>query len=215
MNTAPHSSPHPSPLSRFTAPLVAALLLTVSGNGLSQTGESAATAVATFAGGCFWCMEPPYDELDGVISTTSGYTDGETENPTYQQVSAGLTGHTEAVQVVYDPGKVSFETLVGVFWRNIDPTDADGQFCDRGSPYRPALFYHDEAQRAVAERSLADLEKNKPFEEPIVVPIIAASTFWPAEDYHQNYYQRNPIRYKFYRRGCGRDQRLEQLWGKP
>ncbi len=209
MNTATR------PFSRFAAPLVAALLLTVSGTGFAQTGESAATAVATFAGGCFWCMEPPYDELDGVISTTSGYTDGETENPTYQQVSAGLTGHTEAVQVVYDPTKVSFETLVEVFWRNIDPTDADGQFCDRGSPYRPALFYHDEAQRTVAERSLADLEKNKPFEEPIVIPIVAASTFWPAEDYHQNYYQRNPIRYKFYRNGCRRDQRLEQLWGKP
>ena len=202
-------------LSRFAAPLVAAVLLTVSGTGLAQTGESATTAVATFAGGCFWCMEPPYDELDGVISTTSGYTDGETQNPTYQQVSAGLTGHTEAVQVVYDPGKVSFETLVEVFWRNIDPTDGDGQFCDRGSPYRPALFYHDEAQRAVAERSLAKLEKDKPFTEAIVVPIVAASTFWPAEDYHQNYYQRNPIRYKFYRNGCRRDQRLEQLWGKP
>ena len=203
-------------LSTRFAPLVATLLLTTSGPSLAQTAAAAMpTAVATFAGGCFWCMEPPYDALDGVISTTSGYTDGETENPTYRDVSAGVTGHAEAVQVVYDPGKVSFETLVEVFWRNIDPTDEDGQFCDRGSPYRPALFYHDEEQRAIAQRSLTELRNNKPFEEPIVVPIVAASTFWAAEDYHQDYYQRNPVRYKFYRNGCRRDQRLEQLWGKP
>lgn len=192
--------------------LVATVLFAVSGLAAAQGSDVGRLATATFAGGCFWCMEPPYDELDGVISTTSGYTDGQTENPTYKEVSSGKTGHTEAVQVVYDPEKVSFERLVDVFWRNIDPTDAGGQFCDRGSPYRPALFYHDEAQRAVAERSLAELEANKPFKEPIVTPIVAASTFYPAEEYHQDYYLKNPIRYKYYRNGCGRDRRLKELW---
>ncbi|AUN94490.1 peptide-methionine (S)-S-oxide reductase MsrA [Pseudazoarcus pumilus] len=170
-------------------------------------------AVATFAGGCFWCMEPPYDELEGVISTTSGYTDGHTENPTYKQVTSGRTGHTEAVQVVYDPAKVSFEKLVEVFWRNIDPTDIKGQFCDRGSQYRPTLFYHDAAQREIAERSRTALERSKPFDAEINTPIVAASTFYAAEEYHQDYYVKNPIRYKYYRNGCGRDRRLEQLWG--
>lgn len=192
--------------------LVATVLFAVSGLAAAQGSDVGRLATATFAGGCFWCMEPPYDELDGVISTTSGYTDGQTENPTYKEVSSGKTGHTEAVQVVYDPEKVSFERLVDVFWRNIDPTDAGGQFCDRGSPYRPALFYHDEAQRAVAERSLAELEASKPFKEPIVTPIVAASTFYPAEEYHQDYYLKNPIRYKYYRNGCGRDRRLKELW---
>lgn len=192
--------------------LVATVLFAVSGLAAAQGSDAGRLATATFAGGCFWCMEPPYDELDGVISTTSGYTDGQTENPTYKEVSSGKTGHTEAVQVVYDPQKVSFERLVDVFWRNIDPTDAGGQFCDRGSPYRPALFYHDEAQRAVAERSLAELEASKPFKEPIVTPIVAASTFYPAEEYHQDYYLKNPIRYKYYRNGCGRDRRLKELW---
>lgn len=192
--------------------LVATVLFAVSGLAAAQGSDVGRLATATFAGGCFWCMEPPYDELDGVISTTSGYTDGQTENPTYKEVSSGKTGHTEAVQVVYDPQKVSFERLVDVFWRNIDPTDAGGQFCDRGSPYRPALFYHDEAQRAVAERSLAELEASKPFKEPIVTPIVAASTFYPAEEYHQDYYLKNPIRYKYYRNGCGRDRRLKELW---
>ncbi|HRQ47861.1 MAG TPA: peptide-methionine (S)-S-oxide reductase MsrA [Rhodocyclaceae bacterium] len=192
--------------------LAAIVLFAVSGFAAAQSGDAGRLATATFAGGCFWCMEPPYDELEGVISTTSGYTDGQTENPTYKEVSSGKTGHTEAVQVVYDPEKVSFERLVEVFWRNIDPTDAGGQFCDRGSPYRPALFYHDEAQRAVAERSLAELEANKPFKEPIVTPLVAASTFYPAEEYHQDYYLKNPIRYKYYRNGCGRDRRLKELW---
>jgi len=170
-------------------------------------------ATATFAGGCFWCMEPPFDKLDGVISTTSGYTDGHVANPTYQSVSSGQTGHTEAVQIVFDPGKVSFERLVEVFWRNVDPTDAGGQFCDRGSQYRAALFYHDEAQRAVAERSKAELAQTKPFAVPLVTPIVAASTFYRAEEYHQDYYRKNPIRYGYYRKGCGRDRRLEELWG--
>ena len=193
--------------------LIATALFAFPGLAPAQGGDTARLATATFAGGCFWCMEPPFDELEGVVSTTSGYTDGHTENPTYEQVSSGRTGHAEAVQVVYDPAKVSFERLVEVFWRNIDPTDAGGQFCDRGSPYRPALFHHDAAQREVAERSRAALEKDRPFKAAIATPVVAATTFYPAEEYHQDYYLKNPIRYKYYRNGCGRDRRLKQLWG--
>jgi peptide-methionine (S)-S-oxide reductase len=192
--------------------LIATALFAVAGHASAQSGDAGRLATATFAGGCFWCMEPPFDALEGVVSTTSGYTDGHTPNPTYEQVSSGTTGHTEAVQVVYDPDKVSFERLVDVFWRNIDPTDAGGQFCDRGSPYRPALFYHDQAQREVAERTRAALEKDRPFKDAIVTPIVAATTFYPAEGYHQDYYLKNPIRYKYYRNGCGRDRLLKQLW---
>lgn len=193
--------------------LIATALFAFPGLAPAQPVDGGRLATATFAGGCFWCMEPPFDELEGVVSTTSGYTDGQTSNPTYKEVSSGRTGHAEAVQVVYDPDKVSFERLVDVFWRNIDPTDAGGQFCDRGSPYRPALFYHDAAQREVAERSRAALEKARPFKEAIVTPIVAATTFYRAEEYHQDYYLRNPIRYKYYRKSCGRDRRLQQLWG--
>jgi peptide-methionine (S)-S-oxide reductase len=173
------------------------------------------TGLATFAGGCFWCMEPPFDKLDGVISTTSGYTGGHQPNPTYKQVSAGNTGHTEAIQIEYDPTRISYEKLLSVFWKNIDPTTADRQFCDHGSQYRPGIFYHDEAQKHAAEKSLRALQENKPFDEPVVTAITAASTFYPAEDYHQDYYQKNPLRYKYYRYACGRDQRLEELWGAP
>lgn len=168
---------------------------------------------ATFAGGCFWCMEPPYDKLDGVISTTSGYTGGHQKDPTYQEVSAGSTGHTESVQVVYDPKRVSYEKLLKVFWRNIDPTVRDAQFCDHGQQYRTAIFYHDDKQRQLAQRSKEMLDKTKPFKEPVVTEITAASAFYAAEDYHQDFYKKNPVRYKFYRYNCGRDQRLEQLWG--
>lgn len=171
-------------------------------------------AIATFAGGCFWCMEPPFDKLDGVLSTTSGYTDGHRKNPTYQEVSAGGTGHTEAVQIEYDPTKISYAQLLEVFWKNIDPTTLDSQFCDHGSQYRSGIYYHNEAQRAAAEASLKALQQNKPFEADIVTELDAASTFYPAEDYHQDYYLKNPIRYKYYRYRCGRDQRLEQLWGE-
>ena len=171
------------------------------------------TEKATFAGGCFWCMEPPYDALPGVISTTSGYIGGRTANPTYEQVSSGATGHTEAVQVVYDPGKVTYEKLLEVFWVNVDPTVRDRQFCDSGSQYRTGIFYHSQAQRKAAEASKAALEKSKPFKAPIVTPIEMAGTFYPAEDYHQDYYMKNPVRYKFYRNGCGRDARLRELWG--
>ena len=170
-------------------------------------------AVATFAGGCFWCMEPPYDKLPGVVATISGYIGGQKPNPTYQEVSAGTTGHTEAVQVVYDPKKVSYEKLLEVYWVNVDPTVKDRQFCDAGSQYRTGIFVHDEAQRRAAEASRTQVEKSKPFREPIVVPIENASKFYPAEDYHQDYYSKNPIRYNYYRTGCRRDARLKELWG--
>ena len=171
-------------------------------------------AVATFAGGCFWCMEPPFDKLDGVISTISGYTGGTTQRPTYEQVSAGRTGHAEAVQVTYDPSKVSYEKLLDVFWHNIDPTVKDRQFCDVGSQYRSAIFVHDAEQRRLAEASKAALERTKPFKEALVTPVVDAGAFYPAEEYHQDFYRKNPIRYQYYRIGCGRDLRLQQLWGE-
>lgn len=170
---------------------------------------------AIFAGGCFWCMEHPFDEIAGVISVTAGYTGGTKANPTYEEVSSGTTGHAESVQVVYDPAKVSYQKLVDVFWRNIDPLTANAQFCDHGTQYRSAIFYLDDEQKRVAEASKEALAKSGRFDKPIVTQIVAASTFWPAEDYHQHYYKTNPVRYKFYRYNCGRDQRLEQLWGKP
>jgi peptide-methionine (S)-S-oxide reductase len=178
------------------------------------TDASQNTAIATFAGGCFWCMEGPFDELNGVISTTSGYTGGHTKNPTYKQTSSGKTGHTEAVQIVYDPEQVGYEKLLKVFWENIDPTTPDQQFCDRGNQYRSEIFYHDEEPKQQANASKTLLEQHKPFNEPIVTQISEASIFYAAEDYHQDYYKNNPIRYKFYRHGCGRDKRLEELWGK-
>ena len=170
-------------------------------------------AVATFAGGCFWCMEPPYDKLPGVTATISGYMGGRTVNPTYEAVSSGTTGHAEVVQVVYDPKKVSYEKLLEVFWVNIDPTVKDRQFCDSGTQYRTAIFYHSDEQRKAAEASKAAVEKSKPFPEPIVTPIEMAGTFYAAEDYHQDYYTKNPTKYQFYRSGCGRDARLKKLWG--
>ena len=177
------------------------------------TAMAEETETATFAGGCFWCMEHPFDELPGVISTTSGYTGGHQKHPTYQQVSAGTTGHTEAIQVVFDPKRISYEELLHVYWRNTDPTTANRQFCDVGTQYRPAIFYHSEAQKQAAEASKKALIQDKSFNGDIVTEITRASEFWPAEEYHQNYYLKNPIRYKFYRYNCGRDQRLKQLWG--
>ncbi len=169
-------------------------------------------ATAVFAGGCFWCMEPPYDELAGVVATTSGYTGGQKLNPTYQEVSAGGTGHFEAVQIAYDPSKVSYEKLLEVFWRNVDPLDGGGQFCDRGDSYKTAIFYRNEQEKKLAEQSKTAIEKK--LGKPVVTPILPAATFYPAEDYHQDYYKKNPLRYKYYRYSCGRDQRLEKLWGK-
>lgn len=167
---------------------------------------------AIFAGGCFWCMEPPFDKLDGVISTTSGYTSGHTKNPSYKEVSAGITGHTEAVQIVFDPDKVSYPKLLEVFWKNIDPIAVDRQFCDSGTQYRSGIYYLDDNQKSAAQNSLSSLEKNKSFNGAIATEVLAASEFYPAEDYHQDYYQKNPYRYKFYRFRCGRDQRLDELW---
>jgi len=179
-----------------------------------KTTSDKSLATATFAGGCFWCMEPPFDKLDGVISTTSGYTGGHKKNPTYQEVSAGGTGHAESMQVLYDPAKVSYAKLLDVFWHNVDPLTLNAQFCDHGTQYRTAIFYHNEEQKRLAEASKQELEKSGRFPQPIVTEIVPASEFYPAEDYHQDYYQKNPIRYKFYRYNCGRDARLEELWGK-
>ena len=171
-------------------------------------------AAAVFAGGCFWCMEPPFDALPGVISTTSGYTGGDKARPAYEEVSAGGTGHAEAVRVVYDPAKVSYARLLDVYWRNIDPLDAGGQFCDRGSQYRSAIFWLDEAQRQAAQRSKEAVARI--LARPIATEIVQAGEFWPAEDYHQDYYRHNPVRYKFYRYSCGRDRRLAEVWeGRP
>jgi len=170
---------------------------------------------ATFAGGCFWCMEPPFEALDGVVSVTSGYTGGTKQNPTYEEVSSGTTGHAESVQILYDPARISYDKLLDVYWHNVDPTDATGQFCDHGTQYRPAIFVHDDEQMRLAEASRTALEKTKPFSGEIVVAIVPASVFWPAEEYHQKYHSKNPIRYKYYRSRCGRDARLAQLWGSP
>ena len=196
---------------------VGAALIFCANAGHAQTPKQAAPAAsakATFAGGCFWCMEQPYDVLPGVISTTSGYIGGQKKNPTYEEISTGRTGHTEAVQVVYDPKKVTYEKLLEVFWRNIDPTVKNQQFCDHGSQYRSGIFYHDDEQKRLADASKATLDRTKPFSQPIVTEITRATEFYPAEDYHQNYYIKNPVRYKYYRSGCGRDNRLKQLWGK-
>jgi peptide-methionine (S)-S-oxide reductase len=168
---------------------------------------------AIFAGGCFWCMEKPFDELPGVIATTSGYTGGTKTNPTYREVSSGNTGHAEAVQVSYDPKQVNYEHLLSVFWKNIDPLDSKGQFCDKGSQYRSAIFYSDDQQKALAESSKEQVANSKNLSAPIATEITAATTFYAAEDYHQNYYQTNPVKYKFYRYSCGRDRRLEEVWG--
>ena len=176
--------------------------------------EDQAFKKAIFAGGCFWCMEPPFDRLDGVISTTSGYTGGNRKNPTYGEVSAGVTGHAEVVEVLYDPLKIGYAQLLEIFWRNIDPLTPNRQFCDRGSQYRSAIFYHDAGQEHLARQSKAQLERSGRFEDPIVTEIVQATAFYRAESYHQDYYTKNPLRYKLYKWGCGRDARLKQLWGE-
>ncbi|HTK97664.1 MAG TPA: peptide-methionine (S)-S-oxide reductase MsrA [Pseudomonadales bacterium] len=185
----------------------------VSADDPATATPEAGTAVAIFAGGCFWCMEHPFDELVGVIATTSGYTGGNTPNPTYEQVSAGGTAHAESVRVTYDPSKVSYEKLLDVYWRNIDPLAVDRQFCDEGSQYRSAIFYTTREQQTLAEASKQKVQEE--FDKPIATQIVAAGRFYPAEEYHQDYYRKNPLRYKFYRLKCGRDQRLQQLWGPP
>ena len=176
-----------------------------------ETSDNVAKAV--FAGGCFWCMEPPFDKLEGVVATVSGYTGGHTENPTYKQVSSDTTGHFEAVEITYEPNKINYTTLLKVFWHNVDPLDAQGQFCDKGNSYRTAIFYLNEEQQKSAITSLDELTQSSYFEEPIVTEILPAKTFYPAEEYHQDYYQKNPLRYKYYRFACGRDNKLNELWG--
>jgi peptide-methionine (S)-S-oxide reductase len=168
---------------------------------------------AIFAAGCFWCTEEAFEKVPGVVSAVSGYTGGTVKKPTYQQVSSGRTGHAEAVEVTYDPAKVSYEQLLEVFWLNHDPTVKDRQFCDAGSQYRPSIFYLNDDQKRLAEASKAKWEKDKPFKQPIVTPIVPAGEFWPAEDYHQDYYKKNPFQYKAYVTGCGRYARLDTLWG--
>ncbi|MEM7350534.1 MAG: peptide-methionine (S)-S-oxide reductase MsrA [Acidobacteriota bacterium] len=208
---------------RIIITTVLALGLTVSACGAvdsdaddSTTATSEATeglAKATLAGGCFWCMEQPFDVLPGVVSTTSGYIAGHLENPTYAQVSAGRSGHTEAVEILFDPNKVTFSELLDIFWVNIDPVAVNRQFCDSGTQYRSGIYYHDEQQKQLAEGTKEKLEQSGRFDRPIATEIEAATVFYPAEEYHQDYYKKNPVRYKLYRNGCGRDRRLVQLWG--
>ena len=174
---------------------------------------AAATETATFAGGCFWCVESDFDKVDGVLDAVSGYMGGKLEKPTYKQVSAGGTGHAEVVQITYDPGKVSYQRLLEVYWRTIDPLDAGGQFCDRGDPYRTAIFTHSAEQQRLAEASKAALDASGRFKQKIATGITPASAFTPAEDYHQDYYTKNPVQYRFYRFSCGRDGRVKELWG--
>ena len=181
-------------------------------NTFAETPAQNETAI--FAGGCFWCMEPPFDKIDGVLSTTSGYTSGHKDNPSYREVSSGSTGHTEAIEIVYDPEKVTYNQLLKVFWKNIDPVAVDRQFCDAGSQYRSGIYYRNKDQEAAARESLQKLKQSKTFKKEIATEIVTASTFYPAEDYHQDYYKKSPLRYKYYRYSCGRDKRLSEIWGE-
>lgn len=188
------------------------VFLTVFLSTILSASSTAEQQKATFAGGCFWCSESDFEKLEGVLSVTSGYTGGELENPSYKQVSSGNTGHTEGIEIVFDSREVSYAELLEYFWTTIDPTDGGGQFCDRGQQYRSEIFYHSQAQREAAEESLKALEESAILAAPVATKITAASTFYPAEDYHQDYYLKNPVRYKYYRWGCGRDKRLKELW---
>jgi peptide-methionine (S)-S-oxide reductase len=189
-------------------------LLTLAAALLAPTGRAAERATATFAGGCFWCMEVPFEGLPGVSSVTSGYSGGQKKNPTYEEVSAGVTGHAESVQIIYDPARVTYEQLLEIFWHNIDPLQANAQFCDHGTQYRSAIFYHDDAQKAAALASRDQLAASGRFKKPIVTEIVAFKVFYPAEEYHQDFYKKSAFRYQTYRMGCGRDQRLKELWGE-
>jgi peptide-methionine (S)-S-oxide reductase len=195
------------------------LLLSLSVNALASDMKSPSSGArlekATFAGGCFWCMVPEFDKLDGVTSVVSGYTGGFMKNPTYEEVSSGTTGHTESVEITYDPAKISYSKLLDVFWHNIDPTVKDRQFCDIGHQYRSAIFYHNDEQKRLAEASKNNLIMSKKIKGSIFTEIVPAGVFYPAEEYHQNYYKKNPLRYRFYRFNCGRDNRLKEIWGKP
>ncbi|WP_444940863.1 peptide-methionine (S)-S-oxide reductase MsrA [Microbulbifer sp. ZKSA004] len=190
--------------------IIALLFLSLASISLAQDSSNIRTAI--FAGGCFWCMEPPFDKVDGVLETTSGYSGGHVKNPTYEQVSSGGTGHAEVVQVKYDANKVSYSDLLNIFWHNVDPFDSGGQFCDRGDQYRAEIFYGSQEEKVLAEESKKKVEAE--LGKKVVTQIKPAATFYPAEAYHQDYYQRNPLRYKYYRYRCGRDKRLEEVWGK-
>ena len=191
------------------------LVLFVSGLAASPLAAASTSAKAYFAGGCFWCMEEAFEKVSGVIAAVSGYMGGTVPNPTYEQVSAGKTGHAESVEVTYDPSKVSYPQLLDAFWRNVDPVTANAQFCDHGNQYRAAIFPSTPEEQRLAEESRKALQDSKRFPLPIVTQIAQASTFYPAEEYHQDFYKKNPVRYKFYKFNCGRAQRLEELWGKP
>lgn len=192
--------------------LAVALGLVWASASIAQTTPDGNRATAIFAAGCFWCVEEAFDGVPGVLSTTSGYTGGRTPNPTYEQVSSGGTGHTEAVEVTYDPSRVSYETLLQTFWRNVDAVDSGGQFCDRGSQYRSGIFFHSAEQQQLANASKKQMAEK--LGKPIATEILPAGPFYKAEEYHQDYYKKNPLRYKFYKWNCGRAQRLEELWGK-
>ena len=203
---------------KLLIPLVALLSVACSGGSEAQARQSVPAGVAldtaTFAGGCFWCVEEAFDKVEGVVSTTSGYTGGHVPSPTYEQVITGRTGHAEVVQVVYDPEKISYRELLNVFWKNIDPLTANRQFCDAGSQVRSAIFTHGAEQHRLAAASKRELERSGRFEQPIVTEINPGAQFYAAEEYHQDYYKKNPLRYKFYKTSCGRARRLEELWGK-
>jgi peptide-methionine (S)-S-oxide reductase len=197
--------------------LFAALMVTWSSSFNLAPGnatDSGATAKAYFAGGCFWCMEEAFEKVDGVIEAVSGYMGGTVKNPSYEEVSSGRTGHAESVEVRYDPAKVTYTQLLEAFWRNVDPVTPNAQFCDHGTQYRAAIFYQGNEQRRLAEESKRAIEQSKRFAQPIVTEVVAASEFYPAEEYHQDFYKKNPIRYKYYKFSCGRAQRLESLWDK-
>jgi methionine-S-sulfoxide reductase len=198
----------------FTRLSVAIIVFSVYLPVLAQSPSPPETETAVLAGGCFWCIESDYEKLDGVVEVISGYTGGHVANPTYQQVSAGGSGHIEAVKISYDASKIDYTQILDYFWRHIDPTRDDGQFCDQGPQYRPVIFYLDDNQHQLALASEKHITQIKPFPEPLKVDIVQATVFYPAEDYHQDYYKKNPVRYNFYRYGCGRDARVKELWGK-
>ena len=195
-------------------PFIIAAILAASTSSKVLAASDGGLATATFAGGCFWCVESDFDAVPGVVETISGYTGGTADDPTYKQVTAGGTGHREAVQIRYDPKQVSYERLLHVFWRSVDPTDSGGQFCDRGESYQTAIFVGNEEERRIAEASKGALEQSMVLDAPVVTPIEPAGEFYPAEDYHQDYYTKNPVRYRFYRFSCGRDSRVQQVWGR-
>ena len=198
----------------FMSLVAASMFTAIPPNSIAAEATNDGLAVATFAGGCFWCVESDFDAVPGVVKTISGYTGGKAENPTYKQVTAGGTGHREAVQIRYDPKQVSYERLLHIFWRSVDPTDDGGQFCDRGESYQTAIFVGNDEERRLAEASKAALAQSMVLDEPVVTPIETAAAFYPAEGYHQDYYSKNPARYRFYRFTCGRDSRVQQVWGK-